>query len=299
MKRTALLLAVSLTALAACSKKPADVSARAVDRAAASADAAPSDTAKSATTATTPTPRAPMLAMAYHLDLALPSDQVRPLMESHQEACERAGPTQCQVLGSQARFQGKDDESATLDLRATPAWMRAFRGRAEADVKDAGGRILQSGTQSEDLAKAIGDTQAGQKTRAEEEARLKELLARRTRHLDDSLAVEQEITQVQNDLNAQASSLQDMQDRVAMQTLSIAYESNGAVAPQGSTAPVAAASRTFWRNSMEVFAGLMTLASYLLPFALIGAPLGWLIWRVQRPKSVVRPPASPPASLGF
>ena len=295
MRRTVLLLtAVSLAALAACSKKPADASVGA-DAAAA---AAPSETGKPAASAASPAPRMPMLAMAYHLDLALPSDQVRPLMESHQEACERAGPTQCQVLGSQATSQGKDDESATLDLRATPAWMRAFRGRAAADVKDAGGRILQAGTQSEDLAKAIGDTQAGQKTRAEEEVRLKELLTRRTRHLDDSLAVEQEITQVQNDLNAQASALQDMQDRVAMQTLAIAYESNGAVAPQGSMAPVAAASRTFWRNSMEVFAGLMTLASYLLPFALIGAPLGWLIWRVQRPKAKVRAPASPPASLG-
>ena len=292
MRRTVLLLAaVSLTALAACSKKPADASAGVVDRAAASADAAPSDPAKPAAGAASPAPRTPMLAMAYHLDLALPSDQVRPLMESHQEACERAGPTQCQVLGSQAGSQGKDDQSATLDLRATSAWMRAFRGRAEADVKDAGGRILQSGTQSEDLSRAIGDTQAGQKTRAEEQARLKELLARRTRHLDDSLAVEQEITQVQNDLNAQASALQDMQDRVAMQTLSIAYESNGAVAPQGSTAPMAAASKAFWGHMMSVFAVLLTLASYILPFVIVGAPIVWLVRRG-------RPGKAPPASGG-
>ncbi len=300
MKRILLLLAaVSLTTLAACNKKPASDAAGPHGPAAASADAAqagkaPGDTSQTAETgdATPPAPRTPMLAMAYKLNLALPSDQVRPLMESHQEACERAGPTQCQVVGAQARSEGKDDESATLDLRATPAWMRAFRGRAEADVKDAGGRILQSGTESEDLAKAIGDTQAGQQTRAEEEARLKDLLARRTRHLDDSLAIEQQITQVQNDLNAQASSLQDMQDRVAMQTLSIGYQSNGMVAPQGSTAPMAAASKAFWGHMMEVFAGLLTLASYLLPFAVIGAPIGWLISRHNRPSPKPRPPSA-------
>ncbi|HEX7760929.1 MAG TPA: DUF4349 domain-containing protein [Caulobacteraceae bacterium] len=293
MKRVLLLLAaVSLTALAACDKRPADNAGG--GQPTASADATPGDSAKTTTAsdAPPPTPRAPMLAMAYHLDLALPSDQVRPLMESHQEACERAGPNQCQVVGAQAQSEGKDDESATLDLRATPAWMRAFRGRAEADVKDAGGRILQSGTQSEDLARAIGDTQAGQKTRAEEEARLKELLARRMRHLDDSLAVEQEITQVQNDLNAQASSLQDMQDRVAMQTLSIAYEPNGAVAPRGSTAPLAAASRAFWGHMMEVFAGLLTIASYILPFVIVIAPIGWLIARRGRPAPKPRPPSA-------
>lgn len=291
MKRVCLLLAaVAMTALAACNKKPADGSARPVNPPAASADAAPSRAEPSPAASDAPTPRTPMLAMAFKLDLALPSDQVRPLMESHQEACERAGPNQCQVVGAHAQSEGKDDERATLDLRATPAWMRAFRGRAELDVKDAGGRILQSGTQSEDLARAIGDTQAGQKTRAEEEARLKELLARRTRHVDDSLAVEQEITQVQNDLNAQASALQDMQDRVAMQTLTIAYESNGQVAPRGSTAPMAAASKAFWGHMMEVFAGLLTIASYLLPFAIIGAPVGWLLTRRGRPTD--KPPTA-------
>jgi hypothetical protein len=233
-----------------------------------------------------------MLAMAYQLHLALPSDQVRPLMESHQDACERAGPTQCQVIGAQAHTEGKDDETAELDLRATPAWMWAFRGRAEADVRDAGGKVLESGAQGEDLAKAIGDTEAGQKTRAEEEARLKVLLARRSRHLDDSLAIEKEITEVQNDLDAQASALQDMRDRVALQTLSIAYESSGQVAPRGANAPVASAAKAFWGNMMGVFGGLIVLASYLLPFALVGAAGGWLIWRVRRPRRAAPPTAA-------
>jgi hypothetical protein len=259
------------------------VDATSPDKASGQADAA---------SAALPKPRTPMLAMAYKVAIALPSDQVRPMMESHQDACERAGPTQCQVMGAHADAQGRDDEAADLNLRATPAWMRAFRARAELDVKDAHGRVIQSGTEAEDLAKAIGDTQAGQKTRAEEEARLKELLQRRSRHLDDSLAVEQEITRVQDELNSEASSLQDMQDRVAMQTLAIHYQTLAGVAPTGVNAPVISAARSFWGNMMDVLGALLVIASYLLPIALVVGTVAWLIHRTTRRRPVT--PQTPP-----
>ena len=295
MRRSLLLLPLcALSLLAACDKKPADVAASSPPAspasAASAADAAADKAAgqPDAASAAQPQPRTPMLAMAYKLALAVPSDQVRPMMESHQDACERAGPTQCQVMGASADAQGRDDEVADLNLRATPAWMRSFRARAELDVKDAHGRVIQSGTEAEDLAKAIGDTQAGQKTRAEEAARLKDLLQRRTRHLDDSLAVEQEIARVQDELNSQASSLQDMQDRVALQTLSIHYQTLAGVAPTGANAPVISAARSFWGNMMGVLGALLVIVSYLLPIALVVGTAAWLIHRTTR-----RAPAKP------
>ncbi|MGA0602884.1 DUF4349 domain-containing protein [Caulobacter sp. KR2-114] len=297
MRRSLQLLTVlSLCALAACSKR-ADISAlnRAPPPGASASGASPATAdqaanGKPAASPAAPQPRMPMLAMAYKLALAVPSDQVRLLMESHQDACERAGPTQCQVMGAQADTQGRDDATADLNLRATPAWMRAFRSRAEADVKDAHGKVIQSATEAEDLAKPIGDTQASQKTRAEEEARLKDLLQQRSRHLGDSLAVEQEITRVQDELNEQASALQDMQDRVALQTLSIHYQSLAQVAPTGANAPVISAARSFWGNMMGVLGGLLVLFSYLLPIALVVGGSAWLVRRSLRQQA---PPKSP------
>ena len=309
-----LMAAASLLVLAACTKPaghappPDHTSAPAAD--AASTDAAAPESApagaKSGTTATAPAssepseatadvtpppalPTAPMLAMAYRLSFALPTDQVRPLMESHQEACERAGPTQCQVLGAEAKRQGHDLESASLNLRATPAWMGSFRGRAEADVRDAGGKVEDSGTTGEDLARPIADGEAAQKARATEQARLKVLMDRRTRHLDDSLAVEQEITRVQNDIDAQNGELAHMRGRVAMQTLTVEYQSSGMVEPDGPTAPVAQASKAFMGHMMAVFAALMNIASFLLPFAMIAAPIVWLVKRRPAPAPKVPP----------
>ncbi|HLY78394.1 MAG TPA: DUF4349 domain-containing protein, partial [Caulobacteraceae bacterium] len=152
---------------------------------------------EAAPTTPAPSPRAPMLAMAYKLGLAVPAEQVRPLMESHQEACERAGSDQCQVMGASADAEQGERASASLTLRATPAWMRVFRSRAEADAKDLGGRIEVAGTEGDDLSTQITDTDAAQQARAAERARLTQLMQRRTKNLDDTLQVEQEITRVQ------------------------------------------------------------------------------------------------------
>jgi hypothetical protein len=307
MNRTLPVLALSAAlAVAACKKveEPAPApSTKASPPAAADASntaAAASDGSQSSSSAPTtpePTPQAPQLAMAYRLGLVLPADQVRPLMESHQEVCERAGPDQCQVLGADAKADGKDRVSAELTLRATPAWMRVFRTRAEADAKDLGGRIQDASTEGEDLSGSIVDTDAAQRARAAERARLTELMQRQTKSLDETLAVEQEITRVQTEMDQASSELAAMQGRIAMQTVSVAYTSAALAAPDGVTAPLAEASRGFMGNVVAVLAALVTLASFLLPVGLVAAPLVWWIGRLRKPRPALRngQPIPPPA----
>jgi len=235
--------------------------------------------------ASAPTP--PQLAMAYTYSLALPSAQVRPMMESHQDACERAGTLQCQVMAASASAQGKDDAKAELTLRATPAWMRMFRVRAESDVKGVGGRVADSGTTGEDLSQPIVDAGAAQRARAAELARLQGLMARRTKNLQDTLDVEKEITRVQGEMDQARSDMALMSSRVAMETVTVDYLSLGAVAPDGLSAPVQQAGGAFARHLMAAFAAVITLAAYTLPFAFVAAPLIWLLSR--RAKKEVAP----------
>ena len=227
-------------------------------------------------------PQAPMLALAYKLGLVVPANQVRPLMESHQEACERAGSDQCQVLGANASAEGDDKATAELTLRATPAWMRVFRTRAEADAKDLGGRIDEAATEGDELSNQVVDTEAAQRARAEEEQRLAELMQRRTNSLQDTLAVEQEITRVQGEMDQAASELAAMKTRIAMQTVTVSYASPAVVSPKGASAPLQAAERSFMANVFGGLAALLTLVSILLPFALVGAPVAWLIARARK-----------------
>ncbi|MFI4935427.1 MAG: DUF4349 domain-containing protein [Caulobacterales bacterium] len=240
-------------------------------------------------------PEAPQLAMAYKLGLVLPADQVRPLMESHQEACERAGTNQCQVLAADATAEGKDRASAELTLRATPAWMRMFRSRAEADAKDLGGKVQGAGTEGDDLSGTIVDTEAAQHARAAELERLTQLMQRHTKDLDQTLAVEKEITRVQGDMDQASSQLAAMRNRVVMQTVTVSYESKAMVAPDGITAPLAEAGRTFLGNVIAVMAALLTVSSYLLPFGLAGGLVWWGV-RGRKGKAAAAPGRTPPAA---
>ena len=292
-------LAIATLALAACkqasnveSKPPPPPSAAAGGGANSAAAAqspnafpagAPDDTARAeSNAAVAAAPQAPMLALAYKLGLVVPAEQVRPLMESHQEACERAGADQCQVLAANASAEGDDRATAELTLRATPAWMRVFRTRAEADAKDLGGRIDEAATEGDDLSSDIVDTEAAQQARAAERARLTELMARRTKNLEDTLQVEQEITRVQGEMDQAASELAAMKTRIVMQTVTVAYASPTAASTRGASAPLQAAERGFMGNVYAGLAALVWLASFLLPFALVGAPIAWLVARRKK-----------------
>ena len=277
--RTLSLVAVAAISLAACKKSelmtPPPTKAPSASSDANAAAAGADATSRGASGSTSP--EAPMLAMAYRLGLAVPADQVRPLMESHQEACERAGTDQCQVMAASADAEHGDRATASLTLRATPAWMRMFRSRAEADAKDLGGKIEAAEAEGDDLSTQITDTEAAQQARAAEEARLTELMQRRTHSLGDTLQVEQEITRVQGEMDQASSELAAMKTRIAMETVTISYESTAMAAPEGDAAPLASAAHGFLGNVYAMLATLLTLVSFLLPVALIGAPIAWLL----------------------
>jgi hypothetical protein len=290
-------VAIAALSLAACKKadlmtapppqaKPPASAASDANAAMAAADATGQQAAPMSSQPA-PSPQAPMLAMAYKLGLAVPADQVRPLMESHQEACERAGTDQCQVMAATADAEQGDRAAASLTLRATPAWMRVFRSRAEADAKDLGGKIELAGTEGDDLSTQITDEGAAQQARAAERARLTELMQRRTRSLGDTLQVEQEITRVQGEMDQASSERAAMKTRIAMETVTIAYESTAMATPEGDAAPLASAAHGFMGNFFAVLAGLLTVTSVVLPFALIAAPIAW--WIRRRKPQTPRP----------
>ena len=287
MKTTFSVLVIAAVALVAC-KRSEDSSLfaspppkTAPPAASSNAVAAPDATqAASDPSRPAPSPQAPMLALAYRLGLVVPTDQVRPLMESHQEACERAGTDQCQVMAAQASADGDDRAAAELTLRATPAWMRVFRTRAEADAKGLGGRIDEAATEGDDLSGQIVDTEAAQRARAAERQRLTELMRHRAQNLDQTLQVEQELTRVQGDMDQASSELAAMQNRIVMQTVTVHYESAAVASPNGVAAPLQAAARGFWGNVYGVLAVLLTLASFVLPLGLVGAPIAW--WLTHR-----------------
>ena len=239
-------------------------------------DRAPSETGVPVTTATRPSN--PVLAFDYRFTLALPSAQVRPLMETHQEACERAGPDQCQVMGVESHEDEADKATATLTLRATPAWSRLFRGRLEGDAHDAHGRILSGSTEGVDVAPVLQRDADADNALTAREAEIQRAIAQG----DDSDELREELAQVRIQIQQARAQRADTQQRVAMSTMVIDYRADSLVPSSGVTAPLAESLRQFWGVSAQVAAVIVDIAAVLAPFVIIGVPLWWFVARARR-----------------
>ena len=257
--------------LAAPREAAADASA-AAPAAAPSPDAAPSPAAVQAAS----------IAYVYRYGLELPVDRAPELMSRHERACVSAGPAVCQVIGSQSSRHGRDELTARLEIRATPAFLTAFRARLAGDAETAGGRVAMAATDSEDLTRALVDTEARMRALSTLRDRLQQLLATRSGPLEQLLATERELARVQGELDAARSTLEVMRTRVATSRLIIDYRAAGQLAPDSAFRPVSDALDSALTVFMSVVAALILFLAGALPFLIVGAPLVWLLLRWRR-----------------
>ncbi|MBO9500116.1 DUF4349 domain-containing protein [Brevundimonas sp. A19_0] len=230
------------------------------------------------------------IAYSYRYALDLPADEVNPMRSRHEAACVEAGPRVCQILGSESQAYGDDRVSATLRVRATPAWLTTFRARLEGQADDAGGRIASSQTDAEDLSRSLTDTEARLRALETLRDRLQQLLATRSGPLEQLLQTERELARVQGELDATRSALAVLRDRVAMSQLTITYQSETQFASNSAFSPVGNAFANSLRVFMATLGGLIYLVAGLLPLALILLPVGWLVRRWVRVRRERRPP---------
>jgi hypothetical protein len=293
-------VAASLTACqdfsSAVSEDSADAAAEMVDvRAAALADMAASASGADAQSdrappidGSAPANTIPQLAYSYDYVIALPTRSVRPLAASHEQACVQAGPQRCQLIGSSNEEMGEDDQIVRLELRATPEWLAAFRNGLAAEAEAADGEVVRSSTQSEDLTRAIIDTEAHLRAKTTLRDRLQAMLATRDGNLQTVLEVERELARVQAEIDSATSTLQAMRARVSMSNLTMTYQSRGVLAPDTATAPLESALTGALGLFMMGLAAIVSVLAFSLPFLLVMGPIVWLIMLALRRRKARR-----------
>ena len=225
---------------------------------------------------------APRVAYVYRYGLELPVDRAPGLMARHEQACVAAGVAVCQVIGSESTRLGQDELSARLAIRATPAYVARFRNALSGEAEAAGGRVASSATESEDLTRALVDTEARLRAQTTLRDRLQQLLATRGGPLEQLLQVERELARVQGEIDAEQSNLAVMRTRVATSRLEIDYRAAGQLAPDSAFLPVRDAVDGATGAFMVSVAALIWVAAFLAPILLIAMPLAWFLLRRRR-----------------
>lgn len=222
------------------------------------------------------------LAYAYQTGLEIPSERLAAVMDRHVQACQAAGPRLCQLIGSNRSGDPDSYMEGYVSLRGEPAWLRTFMGGIAAQADEAGGRVVSQTTSTEDLTRAIVDTEARLRAQTALRDRLQQLLQSRPGRLSDLLEVERELARVQAEIDAVQSNLAVMRTRVAMSELTISYRS--APRPVGSDTfePLRQAFANFLGIVVAGFAAIVTILAGLLPFAIVAVPIVWALLRWRR-----------------
>ena len=285
LRRTAIITSASAALLWACEAEYAptssnglsDVAMPSVDMDGANARMAKVESGVAETDTTNPGPLS-FMAYAYSYAFALPSDAVQPTMEAHRERCLSAGPTVCQVLGSET--SARDDRvNASLRLRAEPAYLEEFVSEAVSGVDDAGGELTASNMTSEDLTRQYLDTDARLKAQTTLRDRLQGLLETRNAELADLLEVERELARVQGQIESATTTLAVLRKRVSMSEASFAYRTRSLQSTNSPWAPVARALGNFAETLSYGLAGVLGFVAIMLPWTIFILIPGFFLFR--------------------
>jgi hypothetical protein len=240
------------------------------------------------------------LAYSYQIGLELPADRLAGVMDAHMQACVAAGPRVCQLISSGRSGDPESSMRGSLAVRGEPAWLRSFMGQLHGDAERAGGRVRSQATTTEDLTRAIVDTEAQLRAMTTLRDRLQNLLASRPGKLSDLLEVERELARVQAQIDSNQSNLAVMRTRVAMSELTIGYESAPRAVASDTFEPLTDAFAGFTGILVRGVAMIVTLIAALIPWVLLIGLIVWLVlaWRKRRGGRLFRrpPPPAPPAA---
>jgi Domain of unknown function (DUF4349) len=233
---------------------------------------------------TQPSGPAPVLFLAYsyQMGLELPSARFDAVMAAHVKACQDAGPRLCQLIGSSRSGDPDAYMTGYVNLRAEPAWLRTFMTSVARATEEAGGRIKSQTTSTEDLTRAIVDTEANLRAKTTLRDRLQRLLASRPGRLSDLLEVERELARVQAEIDSTQSNLAVMRTRVAMSELTLNYETSPQALRGNTFEPLANAFANFVGYVIGGVAAIVTLIAVALPWALLIWLLAWLALVIRK-----------------
>ena len=153
------------------------------------------------------------------------------------------------------------------------------------------GKVESVNITAEDVGEEYVDVEARMTNARRLEARLIDLLARRTGKLADVLDVEHELARVREEIERYEGRLRYLRSRAAVSTLTLTVHEPIPVVEHGSPSVVAESARQAWRNFIALVAGVIQSLGVILPLGLVATAAWWVVRRRQKPAPAGAPGA--------
>lgn len=270
-KALKLLAPISLLALAACSEAEETSANEEVAVAESDASAPASQLANATEPAlhgNEPIPiTLPKMAYVFDYGFRLAADAIAPLQQKHADMCEALGPSQCQIISLTRTGEG-DDITGQLQLAVATEKARGFAELLSAAAERDDAESFRADIQGEDMSKTIVDTEARLRSRIALRDRLMEVLETRRGKVDELVAAERNVAQVNEEIDEAQSWLRETRGRVAHSRMTLTYETAN---PAGSfLKPIEGALGAVGSILGVIVAALILMAAVAGPF-LLGA----------------------------
>lgn len=219
--------------------------------------------------ATTPlTVSLPKIAYEYKFGFLLPADQVAAAQQAHIAACDRLGLARCQLVSSESG----NGNGASLKLRVASDLARRFSADLLASVAKAGGRAVDQSISAEDVSKEISDTNARIHQRELLIQRLTQILQTRAGKVSELVEAERSVAAAQEELDQAKAWLTELQGRVAMSDVEIAYRAivSGASPPVSrDQGPLSETIGQSWWFFTAMLYAVLRLLIFLAPWTVV------------------------------
>ncbi|HEY0038580.1 MAG TPA: DUF4349 domain-containing protein [Longimicrobium sp.] len=150
------------------------------------------------------------------------------------------------------------------------------------------GRVQNVNVTAQDVGEEYADVTARVANARRLEARLLDLLDRRTGRLEEILNLEREVGRVREEIERYEGRLRYLRTRASISTLTITlHEPNAVIGTPRGERPIRDAFGIAWRNFVGLIAGLIAATGLLIPLAIVlyGA---WRAWRAFRRREAER-----------
>jgi hypothetical protein len=212
---------------------------------------------------------APGVAFSYRYAFTLPPKAIAGVQQQHAAACERLGPTRCQVVGMSYDQPQKDEVSARLDLMLAPEIAHSYGGDAIALVEKADGSIDNASVDGDNAGGAIEDSQRRTSALRAQLTRIERRIAIPGLSKEEKTELAQRASELRGQLGSEQEVRQDKEASLATTPMSFAYGSEGVFS--ASSNPFGKAAASSFGSLTATLAFLLTAAGLLLPWLLLGA----------------------------